>query len=433
MILKGWKRAVTLLCSFTLVVTLTTMWSVAAEKTEIKFTLVCGTQEIPAWQSMVDAFNEQSPTIKVVFERLPGGWNEFNQKMMVRVAAGNPSDIGRMSPISIAGFEKVGAVLDLMPFIEEEGFDLTEYWESAINAWKKEGHMYAFPGGIYTQAVFYNKGMFDEAGVPYPPTDWKDDTWDLSKMIEHAKKLTKGEGPTKQFGMYVEIIPDRASWYLWNNGADFVNEEKTKSTVTEPGAIAAFQLMQDLIWKYKVATTPVNYKVLGMRDLFTTGRMGMIQSGQWMLPGLAGIKDLKWGVAPYPAGKAGRSTIIWADSYTIFEGSKHPKEAWEVVKFFVGEGGGNVLADYGLMGTPVKKSVAEAWRTQLYEPLPLEEGQVWWDSLMYARQVRIPSVWDEYRARIMEHLELLVLNNISAEEAAQRISRDVDPLLKRAQ
>lgn len=433
MISKGWKRVVTLLFSFALAVTLTTMGGVnavkAAEKVELKFTLICGTQEIPAWQGMVDAFNKQSPTIKVKLERLPGGWNEFTQKMMVRVAGGVPSDIGRMGPLFIAGFEKVGALVDLMPFIEEEEFDLTQYWESAINAYKKGGHMYGFPAGIYTQAAFYNKSMFDEAGLPYPSTDWKDDTWNLSKMVEYAEKLTKGEGPTKQFGMYIEIRPERSTWYLWNNGADFINEEKTKSTVTEPAAIEALQLIQDLIWKYEVATTPVNYKVLGMLDLFMTGRVGMFQSGQWMLPGLAEIKDFKWGVAPYPAGKAGRSTMIWADSYTIFEGAKHPKEAWEVIKFFSGEGG-NVLAKYGIMGTPVSKSVTEAWRTQLYEPLPLEERQVWWDTLTYARQVRIPSVWSEYRARLMEHLELLVLNKISAEEAAKRISRDVDPLLK---
>jgi len=433
MILKGWKSVVRLLCTLTLAMTLTTMSGAseakAAEKVELKFTLICGTQEIPAWQGMVDAFNKQSPTIKVQLERLPGGWDEFTQKMMARIAAGSPSDIGRMSPVFMAGFEKVGALVDLMPFIEEEKFDLAQYWESAINAYKKEGRMYGFPAGIYTQAAFYNKSLFEEAGLPYPPTDWKDDTWNVSKMVEYAKKLTKGEGPTKQFGMYIEIRPDRSTWYLWNNGADFINEEKTKSTVTEPAAIEALQLIQDLIWKYEVAATEISEKVLGMLDLFMTGRVGMFQSGQWMLPGLAGIKDFKWGVAPYPAGKAGRFTMIWADSYTIFQGSKYPKEAWEVIKFFSGEGG-NVLADYGIMGTPVNKSVAEAWRTKLYEPLPLEERQVWWDTLTYARQVRIPSVWNEYTAKMMEHLELLALNKISAEEAAKRISRDVDPLLK---
>jgi len=433
-ILRDWKRVVGLLCSFMLVMTLTTMLGIseakAVEKVKLKFTLICGLQEIPAWQGMVDAFNKQSPTIKVELERLPGGWDEFKQKMMARIAGGSPSDIGRMSPVVIPGFEKVGALVDLMPFIEAEKFDLTQYWEAAINAYKKGGHMYGFPAGIYTQATYYNKNLFDEAGLSYPPTDWKDNTWNVSKWLEYAKKLTKGEGPTKQFGTYIDSRPHRFfTWHLWNNGADFINEEKTKCVVTEPAAIEALQFVQDLIWKYEVATTPINYKLLGAIDLFKSGRLGMFESGQWHLPAAAQIKDFKWGVVPNPAGKAGRFSTIWADPYSIFKGSKHPKEAWEAIKFFAGEGG-NVLAEYGIMGTPVNKSVTKARRAELYEPLPPEEKQVWWDTLTYARMVRIPSVWDEYVARISDQLELLVLNKMSAEETAKRICSEVDSLLK---
>ncbi len=418
------KKLIVLICLVSIIFVSFTLPSFGAAKTDVRFTLVCGVEEEPGWKAMVEAFNKQSTDTNVIFERLPGGWREYTQKMQTLVAAGNPPDIGRMSPAYTPGFEKAGSLVDLYPFITKEKFPLNDYYEAAWKPYLKGNHMYAFPAGIYTMAMYYNKDMFAKAGIARPK-----DTWTQRDMLVIAQKLTKGSGPTKQFGIYVDFNLERCLQYFWQNGADFMDPEMTKCTMDTPEAIETLQFLRDLVWKYRVAPTPTDTQVMSASDMFMTGRLGMLAEGQWMIPAFKDIKNFSWGVLPYPRGKKGRATMIWADPYVIYTGSKNPEAAWKVIKFFVNEGA-NALVDHGLMGTPVNKKIAQSRAKDLYEPLSQEDKQVWWNTLEYARSVIIPPNWEEIRDTAYKSLELLALNKISVEEAVKRICEDTNRLLK---
>jgi multiple sugar transport system substrate-binding protein len=61
------------------------------------------------------------------------------------------------------------------PIIEAAGYDLEDYWPGLLESAKFEGSVYGFPRDIEVNVIYYNKDMFDAAGVAYPSDDW---TWD---------------------------------------------------------------------------------------------------------------------------------------------------------------------------------------------------------------------------------------------------------------
>jgi len=398
-------------------------------KTKVTLSMICVANEMPGWQGMIDAFNVQSPDIKVetMCIVVAGGWEGYTQKMQVMIAAGEPADIGRMTPTYTPGFAAGGLLVDLMPYVKADNFDLGQFYESAINTVLKDDHMYAFPAGIYTQATYYNQKLFDEAGIGYP-----DESWTEMDMINAAQKMTKGSGPDKVYGMYLDIAwHERIFHWFWANGADLFNEERTRCALTEPAAIETLKLLQDIIWVYKVAPTPAEYGTSIWYDRFVESKLAMCQEGSWMIPGFSETlaeADWKWSVAPYPKGRAGRFTYIWADPYVIFRGAKHSKEAWEAIKFFVTEGA-NKLVDYSVMGLPVSKAVAKERRADLLNPLSPEEKQVWVDTLEYARNIDFPPNWMEMREGVQNGLDLLALKEVTPQEAAEMMSKEVNRLL----
>jgi len=398
-------------------------------KTPVKMMMIYGESEEPAWQGMVDAFNAQSPDIEVELIRLVvgGGWDGYTQKMQAMIAAGDPPDIGRFTPTYTPGFAAAGLLVDLMPYVEAENFDLGQFYESALNTGMFNGHLYALPAGIYTQAMYYNKKLFDEAGVGYP-----DESWTEMDMINAAVKLTTGEGPDKVYGMYLDIaLPERIFHWFWANGADLFNEGRTECALTEPAAIETLKLLQDIIWDYKVAPTPAEYGTSIWYERFISGKLAMVQEGAWMIPGFSQVlaeADWEWGVAPYPLGRAGRFTYVWADPYVVFKGAKQPEAAWQVLKFFATEGA-NVLIDHAVMGAPLSKIIAQERRSDLFNPLSDEEKQVWLGTLEYARNLDFPANWMEMKEGIVQGFDLLALNEATPEEVAEMISEEVNRLL----
>jgi multiple sugar transport system substrate-binding protein len=400
-----------------------------AQPITLRFTIVAGLDEMPGWQGIVDAWNAQSDNIKVKLERLPGSWDEYVEKMLAEIAAGNPPDIGRMGVAYMPAFSEGGYLVDLKPYAERDSFDFDLYFEAAMDTYRKDGTLYGLPAGIYTMANFVNKDMFSNAGLELPPSDW-DNTWTWDDFLTAAAKMTSGEGPTKQYGVYVNLFPERWIQYLWQNGATWFNEDRTRSALDTNEAIETLQFLQDLIYKYEVAPTPSVTQSIPADQIFRTGRLGMFQEGMWMIPGFSQIERFNWGVTPFPRSKGGAATPIYPDAYVSFVGTKYPDEAWKVIRFFTEETAANVMVDKQLMGIPVMKSVAEARNEDMFGSLSPEEKQIWIDSVNVAREVPFTTNWREIMDVTVRQLDLLGLNRIAPAEAAKTMAEEVNNLLK---
>ena len=115
-----------------------------------------------------------------------------------------------------------------------------------------DGGQYGLPRDLNTVVLYYNKAMFDAAGLPYP-----DDTWDWAKLVEVGKKLTldtDGDGTPDQWGLYTETADMENAWssFVWQNGGDVMAADGKSTVVDSPEAAAGIQFLQDLIWKDKI-------------------------------------------------------------------------------------------------------------------------------------------------------------------------------------
>lgn len=397
------------------------------EKVTLRMSIVAGTDEMSAWQSIVDAFNQSHPKTEIKLERLPGGWNEYIQKMTAQIAAGNPPDIGRVGAAYMPMFSSKGQLEDLAPYTGD--LKMEDYYSSAFDQYKQDGKMYGVPAGIYTMAMYYNKDMFEKAGIPEPPTDW-DKAWTFDDLKNAASKLSSGKGASKQYGVYVNLNPERATQYLWTNGGDLFNEDKSKSMINSPESKGALTYLQGLI-KDGYSPTPAETQTMPPDQLFLSGKLGILIEGQWMMPGFSKIDKFKWGVAPIPMGASGKAfTPNFVDTYVVYKGSKHVKEASEAIKFFISKEAENILVDKNVGGMPVLKSVAESRKEDMFNPLSPEEKEVWFQSVEFSRAIPFTNNWQEVVDTIMKKMDLVGLNELDASKAADDLAPELDNLLK---
>ncbi|WP_165445074.1 ABC transporter substrate-binding protein [Gracilibacillus phocaeensis] len=398
------------------------------DKVELRMSIVAGTEEMPGWQGIVDAFNESQSDIHVKLERLPGSWDEYNQKMTAQIAAGDPPDIGRIGVAYMPMYSSKGQLEDLSPFVESLNKD--DYFDSIFTKYT-DGNIYGAPIGIYTLAMYYNKTLFDEAGIDYPPANWEE-AWTWEEFREAAEQMTEGSGGNKQYGAYVDFFPERSIPYLWSNNGGLINEDMTDPIVDSNESKEALTFLQSFI-QSGISPTPAETETMPIDQLFKTGRLGMIVDGQWTVPSFAEIDSFEWGVAPIPRSTNGEAvTPNFIDKYVVYKGSDHVEEAWQAIEFFMSEEAENILVDHGLGGIPILKSVAEERESDMFNPLNAEEKEVLYQSVEYSREVPFTNNWQEVMNESMKKFDLVGLDELEADKAADELSPILEELLQEA-
>ncbi len=249
--------------------------------------------------SLVNKFNESHPDIKVEFTSLQ--WSQIFAKFLADYQSGSSPEILAMHTFEMGQFVDMG-VLDA-DAIEGIGLNKDDYlstpWEGTI----LNGRQYAVPLDINMHALFYNTELFEKAGITSPPTN-------KEEFIAAAQKLTldsTGKNPTDpgfnkddivQYGLGFNMnhhVFYQAYGLMNQQGYNPFTEDMTSISFDQDKAGAAFQFLEDLIFKYQVV--PVGEK--SPIDDFKAGTVAMIIDGNWQLAGLE-TADVKWATAVYP-------------------------------------------------------------------------------------------------------------------------------------
>lgn len=403
--------------------------SVKKEAVNLKFMIVAGNDEMPAWKGITDSFNKNNPDINLTLEQLPGTWDDYNQKVTALFAAGTPPDIGRMAVALMPQYISKGQVVDLTPYVTKD-LNMSDYYESAFKSSLFDGKNYGIPIGIYTRTLYYNKTLFDEAGLEYPSMDW-DNPWTMEQFRDAARKLTKGDGPNKVFGYSVALDTDSVAPFLFSNGGNFLNDTKDECTLNSDPSKQVFKMLQDMVYVDKSSPTPSQLKTMPSDQMFMSNRLAMLIDGSWMMPEFSKKAGFKFGVAAVPKGASGSITANFIDQYVVFVGSKHVDDAWQAVKSFIGTDAENIMVDNNVGGVPMLKSVATARKADMFNPLAPEEKDVWFNSVGHSKQEPFTPNWAEIKDKMMKTLDLLGLNQIPSDQALDKVKADVDPMLKK--
>ena len=283
--------------------------------------------EIKNQQAIVDAFHVANP--KITVKVTVSDWEPYWDKLQTSIAGGDAPDVFAMDGPLFPDYQSRDVLLDLKPLIDRDGYNLGQLADQAVADFTTPGGQFGLPRDLNVVALYYNKKMFDTAGIPYP-----DGSWDWAKLTEVAKKLTiRGAGgKVSQWGFYTETTDMENYWseLVWQNGGDIVSADRKTSLVGSEQAAGGIQFLQDLIWKDKVMPDASITDALG--DAFEQGQAAMEANGSWLVAThqAAGIN---FGIAPLPKGPAGQATSINPTGAVVSKGTKNPDAAWAFVKY----------------------------------------------------------------------------------------------------
>lgn len=204
-------------------------------------------------------------------------WDNYWTLLEAGASGGEMPDVFWMHSQYSEKYMDQGILLDLTDYIaEDEGVDLSNYYDEITDLYSYENRQYALPKDYDTIALWYNKDMFDEAGLEYP-----DDSWTWEKLIETAQMLTKEDGT--QYGFVGNTDANQEGFYnaVYSYGGYIINDEKTKSGYDDPKTLEAMEMYGELI---KTMPPQQTMAETGNIDLFMSNTAAMSMFGSWYAP-----------------------------------------------------------------------------------------------------------------------------------------------------
>ena len=367
--------------------------TLSTQPTSLSFMMWGDPAELDVWNKIVKDFEATKPNITVSVE--VSDWDSYWTKLKTLLAAKTPPDMFAIDAPLYLDYQTKGVLLNLQPYIDANKGMLDGLYPQTLLAYQTPQGYFGLPRDFQTIVLFYNKTMFDKAGLTYPTADW---TWDDLRAA--AKKLTldtNGDGKTDQYGFTFDMwdMEPGYSEAIWSYGGDVLNADHTKTLLGEPAARTAWQLLYDMTFVDKSVPDSTTSGQYG-GDTFLAGVSAMFPMGHWAVPGYADA-NLSFDVAPMPKGPAGRFTSVNSAGFVIANATKHPAEAFEFLKFVLSTAGQTRLAELGF-ACPVLKSIAES-DTFLKQKTPINQ-QVFLDALQYSRMKPVFKGYDEWASAV---------------------------------
>lgn len=430
-----------------------------AEDITLRFTVWDGDESLKVLRRLCREFEAQHPGVKVKLENF-SDYALYHQKMLVQYAANVAPDVAMMDMGHFAALANRGALLKIDELAAETpGFKLDEYYEPILRGHSIGGHLYVLPRDIAPMGlVYYNKRLFDQAGIPYPDGSW---TWDFEERPELREKdflwvcrqLTKkrADGSIERWGFASGWPQLLAETFAYSLGARYGNDEEapTKVTINDPRMIQAFQFASDFMNELKYMPNSTETSAVQMQttqQMFVGETIAMYQNGIWEVPNMRKMLKptdpnfFEWDITLFPAYKDGtRAAPTGGSGYSIFASTKHPKEAWQLVQFMAGPPGMTAMAKAGIAQPAIRWLAVQpgVWvpgpetpKEQMFPP-----SRIFTDTAVdYVVFGPRADYWPSVNDRMAAGIELLWNGQATAQdrltESARRGQERLDTMLK---
>jgi multiple sugar transport system substrate-binding protein len=349
--------------------------------------LGAGTDEptIAAQQAVVDAFNASQSDIVLVLEIVDN--SQAYDVLATQIASGNAPDI--VGPVGVRGRESFpGAWTDLTPLLEASGYDLSDFDPALIEFYQTDAGLVGLPFAVFPSFLVYNKALFDEAGLPYPPASYgepyvdengEEKPWDIETLSELAMKQTvdvsgndatmSGFDPNNivQWGFGTMWRDIRGRVTLFGPG-NFIDDEGNAHLPEHWRT--GIEWYQDAMWtKHFYPNGPYgNSALLGEGNWFDSGNLAMAHVQLWYVGCcMTSLRD-DWDLAALPSYNGTVTTTLNADTFSIPRGSRNPEAAFTVLSYLLSpEVSGELAAIYG--GMPARTSLQDGFLNTFSERL----------------------------------------------------------------
>ncbi len=303
---------------------------------------------IPKEKAWVDNFNKSQSEACLILQVVHNPESYDTLKAML--AAGTAPDI--VGPVGKAGRASFqGAWADISPLAQKSGFDLSKYDPALLDFTKDEGVLVGIPFALFPSFIYYNKALFDEARLPYPPhkvgEKYQGKEWNLDTLSELAQKLTvdaNGNDATSpnfdpknitQFGYYEQFTDARGIAALFGGGLPYDPADPKTAKIPDNWR-AAWKWYYDSIWKYHFAPNAdyQNSDLLAKGNPFSSGNVAMAHTHTWYTC-CFDVKKLNWDIAVMPSVNGKITAKLHGDTFAILKQSKNQELAFKVISKMV--------------------------------------------------------------------------------------------------
>lgn len=312
-------------------------------------------EEFELWKPALERTQQKYPWLSVEPTFVGSGVNPGSyDRWTVAMASDQAPHVMEFETKRMSSFADRGQLLDLTPYVAKSKVAgradfLDADWEKTLY----KGRQHILVSVSKPAVIFYNTELLKRAGVGGLTTKFGDPAWTWDAFVQLTRKLTSGGGANALYGY------NQSTWwvylqpFVWSNGGDYLNKDRTGGAVDQPEAVEALQRMQDLALKDKAM--PVAANAPEGSPGFENGRVAMTHTnaGGW-LP-YSKVPDLKFDIAPVPTGKKGTFARNPPNGWASWSGNKERDNTWLVIEELVTP---ETLRN--VEGVPARKTQAES-------------------------------------------------------------------------
>ncbi len=401
----------------------------SGEKETVEFWYLWGGDEEKALLEAIDLYNASQDKYFVK------GTMCDMQKQAAGMAGSSGPDVTDIIDLSVSGLASKGALEDLTPYIERDGFDLSAFNSAAMRLCDYEGSTYGLPLNAMSNMVYYNKAALEEAGITVLPET-------MDELMDVAIKLTKfdAEGNITQMGWPLDMTSGVIFAHMANHfGATWVSDDKTSATCDEEAMIAAYHFMLEYVDAVGGADKILKFsdsydsaKATSEDPLFT-GKQALRMDGMYLTNIItkSGYSIDDFGVFPLPYWQENPElkgvASITSSIFIMPKNAKNKEGAWDFMKWVHSDEGmtficsrfQNEASRTTLLGNDELKAV-----NPLYEQFVENDAK---------NPVSIfPSVKnsDMYMQELSSVTDAIFRGTVTPEDGMKQLKAKIDPLLK---
>ncbi len=363
---------------------------------------------------IIAEYAKVNPKVALTIETLP--INGYYDKAVSAILGGTPPDVLDMDAFMIASAAGKDLLTAWDPYIKN--LDTKDFAGAIWNAGVVDGKVYSIPNRGSSIVVYYNKTMFDKAGLAYPTESW---TYD--DMLAMAKKMTV---PGEQYGVGIAAaVSDPANVMsafasmLWAFGGDFLDKTGKTCLLNQPAAVKAITFWSELYTKHKVVPegTPNYTTTKDLQPMFTNNKVAMIFQASQGIDQFNAIKSLKWGlqIPPQKMNLGGG----WAFGSPV--GASHAAEGRDFVLWFVQPDNLSRL----MIREPARPSATTS------PPWNSPEFKVVFNASRYSKGLPTIEKWTEIQTLIITELQKVLQQTKTPQQAANDITAQTNAILKK--
>ena len=373
------------------------------------------------YDPMIDAFEEANPDIKIEVVNAPSA--DYETKLTTMLAGGDDVDLFfAKSNTSLPGLYSKGYCLNLSELFDSDGYNLENYGSVLEQQMTFDGDVYALPFRTNDWLLFYNKDLFDAAGVDYPTNDM---TW--QQVADTAKEIVANSDD----GIYgFEFQPKMGFIFPFlTNCSDDFDITTSDLSVTVPAVDWIMDMMDSGAMEEYSDSKSLNKD----QTYFFNGEWAMMWNGSWFVQNLNSQEDLgfEWGVAKSPYWEGGEKTnFVTSTPLCISSSTEHKDEAYTFLKFMCGEEGASILATTNLIPGYMNDTVLQSY----LENVELDDTSVEALTDNETHDFGEPNtIFSQIITAGQQELELVLTDNETAEDFVNNLTDQREELVSSAE